>query len=62
VNKIDSKLVCQELGNHQKKQEKIIPQISKVISSYSLPEKFQLFLSTIFINENNFNANRHLRL
>jgi len=57
-SKIDSKLVCQELGRQQKKQEKIIPEMRKVISSSNLPEK----ILTIFINESNFNANRHLRL
>ena len=57
-SKIDSKLLCQKLGKQQKKQEKIIPEMRKVISSSNLPEK----ILTIFINESNFNANRHLRL
>jgi len=57
-SKIDSKLVYQELEKQLKKQEKIIPEMRKVISSSNLPEK----ISNIFINESNFNTNRHLRL
>lgn len=56
-SKIDSKLVCQELEEQQKKQEKIIPEMRKLISSSNLPEK----ISIIFFNESNFYTSRHLR-
>jgi len=57
-SKIDSKLVRQELEKQQKNQEKIIPEMKKIISSSNLPDK----ISSIFMNERNFHTNRHLGL
>jgi hypothetical protein len=56
-SQIDDKIVREQLKQAEKNQEKMLPELKKIIKKADLPQK----ISEIFYSHGNFDANCHLR-